>query len=429
MAHSTNEFPYTIKTLEDGLRIVHVHMPNAQSVAMQIYVGAGSRYEEPEISGISHFLEHMAFKGTTKRPTAKDVSLAIEGIGGILNAWTSEEATAYWCKLPATHFEAGFEVLSDMLVNSTLPEEEIKREAQVILQEMAREEDSPDQRVFEVFTDLMYPNQALGRRVIGSEKTLLKIRRENLYDYIDSLYGPQNTVVSIAGPMKTSQVVATIKQYLRLPKRELRRGWEPYQAKIGGGRISIYPKETEQIHMILGLSTFPRDDKRTPTISVLNTILGYGMSSRLFVNVRERKGLAYSIGSGNEYFHDTGMWFCYGGIVTNKIDLAIEGVLSELKLLQDELVSDQELAEAKEKVRGRFVLGLETTNALADYYGKQILLEKEVETPLQWLEKIEDVTAGDIRTLAQTLFTTENLHLALIGAKDTPEHFESLLKI
>lgn len=430
MDQAKTRFPYTITTFEDGLRVIHTHMPQAASVTMQVYFGAGSRYEEDRIAGISHFLEHMAFKGTKNRPTAKEISLAIEGMGGILNAWTSEETTAYWCKLPAVHFVQGFEVLSDMLLNSTFPEAEVKREAQVILEEMAREEDSPDQRVFEVFTGLMYPHQALGRRVIGSKETVLGITRDDLFEYIESLYGPQNAVVSIAGPMSEKEVIETVKRYLKLPKRELKRQWQPrIEDTPKTAKVALYEKDTEQVHMLLGINTFSRDDERAPIMSVLNTILGYGMSSRLFVNVRERKGLAYSVGSGNEYFHDAGLWFCYGGIKREKIDLAIEAILEELAHIRDKKVDDKELFDAKEKVRGRFVVGLETTNALADYYGKQVLLEKEIDTPEKWLKKIDAVTPEDVQKIAKLLFMTENLNLAMIGSYTDAGRFEKLLKV
>lgn len=422
-------FPFSVSTLNDGLRVVHVPMQNAASVNIQVYFGAGSRYEDNDIAGISHFLEHMAFKATKKRPTAKEVSLAIEGIGGILNAWTSEEATAYWCHLPAVHFEEGFEVLSDMLLHSTLPAKEITREAQVILEEMAREEDNPDQRVFDVFTSLIYPNQALGRRVIGSEQTVLAVTRGKLLEYIDSLYAPQNAVVSIAGPLSQKEVERVVTKYMQLPKRSLKRSWQPLQQKKTGLPISLYHKDTEQVHMMLGLTTFPREDGRTAAQSVLNTVLGHGMSSRLFVNVRERKGLAYSIGSANEYFHDTGIWFCYGGIKREKIDTAITAVLEELAAMANKPIPEKELKEAKEKVRGRFILGLETTNALAGYYGKQVLLEKEVETPENWLAKIDKVSAGDMQVLAKSLFKTENLRLAMIGPYKEKDRFKQLLKM
>lgn len=429
MAKATTRFPYSVNTLPDGLRLVYVPMQNAASVNIQVYFGAGSRYEEDKIAGISHFLEHMAFKATEKRSTAKEVSLAIEGIGGILNAWTSEEATAYWCHLPAVHFEAGFEVLSDMLLHSTFPEIEVKREAQVILEEMAREEDNPDQRVFDVFTELMYPNQALGRRVIGTEETVLAVTRDRLLEYIDSLYAPSNAVVSIAGPMPEEEVKTVVAKYLALPKRTVRRTWQKLADEDLVLPVSLYHKETEQVHIMLGARTFAREDKRTPAQSVLNTILGHGMSSRLFVNVRERKGLAYSIGSANEYFHDTGMWFCYGGIKREKIETAIEAILEELQNLKNQPVRKKELDESKQKVRGRFILGLETTNALANYYGKQVLLEKEIETPESWLKKIDIVTPDDIQRLANELFKTEALRLAMIGQYRETEHFQKLLVV
>ncbi len=429
MARQKTRFQYSITHFKDGLRLVHVPMPNAASVTIQVYFAAGSRYEEPTISGISHFLEHMAFKGTKKRRTAKEVSLAIEGIGGVLNAWTSEEATAYWCQVPFTHFEQGFEVLADMLLHSTFPKTEISREAQVILEEMAREEDSPDQRVFEVFTNLLYPNQALGRRVIGSKETILAVTREKLLNYIDSLYAPTNAVVSIAGPMTQKQAEQVVVKYLKLPKRKVSRHWEPALPQLSPSKVSLYFKETEQVHMMLGLRTFGRDDKRIPAQSVLNTVLGHGMSSRLFINVRERKGLAYSIGSGNDYFHDTGMWYCYGGIKREKIEDAIKAILLELKELKHTKVRAKELAEAKEKIHGRFVLGLETTGALASYYGKQVLLEKEMETPESWLKKVDAVTAKDIQELAQLHFTNKNLYLAMIGPYKDEEQFAKLLKL
>lgn len=426
---NTTRFPFTVTTLNDGLKIVHVHMPNSASSTIQVYFGAGSRYEEPPISGISHFLEHMAFKGTKKRPTAREISLAVEGMGGILNAWTSEEATAYWCKLPATRFTEGFEVLSDMLLNSTFPQEEVSREAQVILEEMAREEDNPDQRIFEVFTALIFPDQALGRRVIGTRETVLDVTRDKLFDYINSLYAPNNAVVSIAGPMDQSEVIKTVEKHLSLPERKISRSWEPFVPHKLEKHVALYQKETEQVHMLLGLQTFSREHKQTPILSVLNTILGYGMSSRLFVNVRERKGLAYSVGSGTEYFHDTGLWFAYGGIKREKIDQAIEAIIEELVTLTKEDVVETELNDAKEKVRGRFVMGLETTNALADYYGKQVLLEKEVETPELWLRKIDAVTVEDVRLLAKQLFKVENLNLGMIGPYTDVDHYGTLLKM
>ncbi len=409
-------FSYKKSVLDNGLRVITVPLPNSTSTTVGILVGAGSRYEEPRINGLSHILEHMFFKGTTKRPTAAEIARESEGMGAIHNAWTDVEAVAYWMKVPPPNFEHGLEILSDMIADPLLKAEELAKERHVVIEEFNRDEDDHPRKVAEIFQQLLWPNQALGRPIIGNKKTILSASRDDLINFRRQLYVAGNMVVAVAGPVEHDQVVEQVEKNLSgLTTSMPQLTWERAQDNQTGLKGSILEKKSEQAHLMLGLKTFSFDDHRRPVLSVLNSILGIGMSSRLFLSVREKKHLAYTISSSADYFHDTGAWGVYAGVTLDRLAEAVGAIMEEVKLISKELVGNKELAEAKEKFKGHFLFGLETTHRIMEYFGREELLEGKISLPEDRLAQIEQVTANQVRQLAKEMFVRKQLNLVVLG--------------
>lgn len=394
-------------------------LPNSTSTTVGILVGAGSRYEEPKINGLSHILEHMFFKGTSKRPTAAEIARESEGMGGIHNAWTDVEAVAYWMKVPPPNFEHGLEILSDMIIDPLLAAEELAKERHVVIEELNRDEDDHPRKVAELFQQLLWPNQALGRPIIGNKKTILSATRKDLVDFRRQLYVAPNMLVAVAGPVEHGHIAEQVQKNLsRLASGRPQLSWERAQDKQKGPQVSIFNKKSEQAHLILGLKTFGFDDARRPALSVLNSILGIGMSSRLFLSVREKKHLAYTISSSADYFHDTGAWGIYAGVTLDRLEEALRAIMEEIRLISRQLVSDKELTEAKEKFKGHFLFGLETTHRIMEYFAREELLEGKISLPEDRLAQIEQVTADQVRQLARELFAGNMFNLVVLGPYD-----------
>lgn len=421
---------YDKTQLKNGVRVISNSMPHTQSVSAILYYGVGSRYEEDRIAGISHFIEHMVFKGTRKRPTAKDISEAIEGVGGVLNASTGREITNYWAKVPKTDFALAFDVISDMLLNANFDPAEIEKERKVIIEEIHATLDSPPDLVDELVNAVIWGEQPVGRDIAGSDETVGSISREDLLSYMKKYYLPADMVISVAGNVSHDEVVKLAEDTLgQLPAGE-RPVAASAKALDGGPRQTIFYKDTEQTNLCLAVPALNYTDPRRYIQSVMDMIMGGGMSSRLFQEVREERGLAYTVGSYSVQLSDTGAWLVYGGVDPENIDEALKAILSVMDKMRHERVNETELNKIKKYYKGRTLLGLEDTRSVASWAGGQELLMDRIMTIEEVVEQIEAVTADQVLEMAQELFLPERLRLAVVGPyKDEDDRFRELLKL
>ena len=420
---------YRKTVLDNGLRILTSTMPHTRSVSIGFFIGVGSRYESNEQSGVSHFIEHMLFKGTEKRPTARDIAVAIEGVGGIFNAATGRESSLYWVKVAQPHLDVALDVLVDMLRSSNFDPEEIDRERRVIIEEINLTMDTPDSLVFLLINNLVWPNHPLGRDVAGTKESLNALEREGLLAYLNRYYQPSNTVASVAGHIEHEEVVGKIAALLGDWATGKAISYRPAENEQAEPRLRIHHKETEQAHLCLSVPGIPRNHPDRFKLRLLNTVLGEGMSSRLFTEIRERLGLAYSIYSYASALHDSGAVGVYVGVDPGRIGDAIKAVLAEWDRLRQESVPADELTKAKEFVKGRLLLQMEDSFSVAAWCGRQEALSPEVLTVDEVIEAIEAVTAADIQQVAQGLFLEERLNLAVVGPFEDEEGFGELLDL
>ncbi len=420
---------YHRQVLDNGLRLICVPMTSVKSVTAMILVGAGSRYETKQINGISHFLEHMFFKGTYKRPTAAEISSLIDGIGGEFNAFTGEEIVGYYIKAPANHLELLLDVLSDMLCNSKFDPEEVEREKGVIIEELNLYEDTPSRRIYDVYKQLLYGDQPLGWDIGGRKEIIAKLTRSEFIDFMAKRYKPNNMVVVLAGDVDLSKAQGLVIKYFGHLQRGEVAAFVPVSENQVQPNVKVHYKETDQAHLILGVRTFPLTHPDRFKLAVLNVILGGGMSSRLFINVRERRGLAYYIRSIDEYYLDCGTLLAAAGVDLKRIDDAVKVILEEFLKMADRPVSDNELAKAKEYIRGRLILEFEDTKSVASRYGADELLEGKIYTDEQIIEETAKVTVDDVLAVAKAIFQPSRLNLAVIGPFGEEDRFRKLLEI
>ncbi|MFQ5925759.1 MAG: M16 family metallopeptidase, partial [Dehalococcoidia bacterium] len=400
--------------LENGLRIITSSMPYTYSLCIIIFIGAGSRYERAEEAGSSHFIEHLCFKGTERRATSKEISEAIEGVGGVLNGGTDKELTVYWCKVARSHFLLALDLMVDMLRNSRFDARDMEKERQIIIEELNMSMDSPQQRVNILIDEVIWPNQPLGRDVAGSKETVAALSREMLLEYLSRQYVPNNTVVSVAGDIGDEEVLASLSSVFgdwttRTPQ-------PPFPAEEGQGepRLHIEHRNTEQAHLCLSLRGLSALHPDRFNLDLLNVILGEGMSSRLFLEIRERRGLAYDIHSSVDHFLDSGAVTIYAGVDPKRIDATIEAILEELRRLKDG-VPALELAKAKEMAKGRLLLRMEDTRNVAGWVGGQELLTGSILTVDEVVSIIDAITSENLERVARELFLAEKLNLAIVG--------------
>lgn len=405
---------YTLKKFTNGLRLVTIPM-DTESVSVLIMIGAGSRYEDKKENGISHFLEHMAFKGTKTRPSAREIAGAIEGIGGEFNAYTSKDHTVYWIKAAKTHTKLLLEILSHMVLESLLDQNEIEREKGVIIEEINMYEDTPMRKIGTEFEMLMYGDTPLGRDIAGTKEIIRSVKRKNFIDYMARLYSPNNTVVAIAGGVKdTSKIV---EEYFGNWKKGKVSTFEKITNVQTKPRIKVISKKTEQTHLCLGVPAIKRNDPSRYAVSLLTIILGGGMSSRLFHQVRERRGLAYYVRSETNKYHDVGNFVSQAGIETSKATEAVKVIAEEYYKLANktEKIDKAELTRAKEFVKGHFILDLEDSQSVAELFGGSELLEGKIRTQDEILKSFEKVTDEEIYEAATKIFKPEKMNLAIIG--------------
>lgn len=425
---------YKKKTLENGLRVLTIPMPSVKSVTVLLMVGAGSRFEEKNINGISHFLEHMAFKGTQKRPNALAISSLIDGIGGEFNAFTSKDHTGYYIKAAAKHLLLLIDVLSDMLLHSKFDSEEIEKERGVIIEEINMYEDTPMRKVGDIYENLLYGDTKLGRDIAGRKEVIRSVKREDFVSYIDRFYGPSNTLITVSGAVDTNgntseNVYKYVDKYLGewKPKPVVQPDlMKDFQEKP---ELLVHFKDTQQAHLCLGFRSYPLADVSRYKLGVLTAILGGGMSSRLFIQVRERRGLAYYVRSMTEEYVDVGNFVTQAGVDVVRIEDAIKVSLEQFAKIKEEKVKTEEIVKAKEYLKGRFALELEDSRNVAALFATDEILEGKIRVPEDIIKEIDKVTIDDIQDTAREIFRKETLNLSIIGPYKEDERFRKLLKL
>ncbi len=419
---------YQKTTLDNGLRVITVTMPHTRSVSICIFIGVGSRYETEAEAGVSHFIEHLLFKGTPKRTTARAISEAIEGVGGILNGGTDKELTLYWCKVTQPHFELALDVLADMLLHSKFDPQDIEKERQVIIEEINMSKDSPAQRVDMLIDELLWPKHPLGRDIAGSKESVADITRDTMLDYRQGQYLPNNTVVTIAGNIQHQQMVTAVSQALgNWTNQRERSAYSAYKEQPAQ-RLHVETKDTEQAHLCLALPGLSLFHPKRFTLDLLNVILGGGMGSRLFTEIRDKLGLAYSIYSYVEHFLDSGSVTVSAGVEPKILVTVIKAILEQLSLLR-ETVPESELSKAKELSKGRLLLGMEDSRNVAGWVGGQEVLTEHILSVDQVVSIIDAITADELKQLARELLVGSQLRLAVVGRVAEDEPLEELLKL
>jgi len=419
---------HKLTTLKNGLRLITIPMPQVESISVMIGVGAGSRYETKSVNGLFHFIEHMAFKGTKRRPTAFDITSVIDGVGGQFNAFTSKDFTGYWIKLASKHQELVFDILADMLLNSLFKPKEIEREKGVIIEEINMREDDPRVRAAEAFIRLLYGDNPMGWDVIGEKENIRRIEREDFLQYINRLYFSKNMALAVAGRVNEDKVIKLTKKYFSELRKSGKKRKKSIKLTQNRPKTKLAYKKTEQAHFCLGVPGYWYSHPDRFVKAVLTTILGRGMSSRLFIEIREKRGLAYYVFCNNDFFTDSGFLVTRAGVKLEKVDEAIKVVINEFQKLVEKKVSPRELKKAKEFLKGRLILALEDSQNVASRYTGQILLEKKIRTPEQAMRLFDKVTPEDIQRVAKDIFKSKNLNLAIIGPYKDETRFRKLLK-
>ncbi|MFH1269887.1 MAG: pitrilysin family protein [Candidatus Omnitrophota bacterium] len=420
---------YKKTILENGLRIVTYPMKRMQSVAMGIWIKVGGRYETPQDKGIAHFLEHLAFKGTGKY-SCRRIKESIEGVGGSLNGFTSEELTCYLVKLPYPYLDLALDILSDMAVNPQLLPKEIKKERTVILEEIKMYKDLPQSYVYELLDELLWPKQPLGMSIAGTSESVSRINKEKLRLFKKQYYVPSNMVISAAGLLRHDKFVSRIKDiFSHLENRKVNT-FAKAKDEQRRPQLNLLHKDTAQTHLALGFHSFKRSHPSRYAQALLHVILGANMSSRLFNELREKRGLAYEIGTQVKHFKDTGSFIVHAGIDNRKVEDSLRLILKELGKIKRDLVSIDEFRRAKEFYLGQLALSLEETLDHMLWLGESMSMLDEVHSLKEIINNINKIKREDIRRVAEYIFKEESLNLAVIGPlKSSRQSLYGQLKI
>jgi predicted Zn-dependent peptidase len=389
-------------------------MPERLSASLVFMFGGGSRLEDERLAGVSHFIEHLFFKGTRRRPTSKEIADAIEGVGGFINASTDKELTAYWTRVPAEHLQLGLDVLADIVSNSKLAPEDVERERLVILEELKMYQDQPQDYALNLLEEAIWPGHPLGRDIAGTEQSVARLTREDILEYADAHYRLPNLVIGAAGAIDEHETLAAVASRVTLPSEPDGQLVPEAPAPLSGSHVLLRRKRTEQAHICLGVRAFSYLDPDRYALDLLNTVLGEGMSSRLFLNIRERLGLAYDVHSFTQKHRDTGHLGIYLGVDPKKALQAIGAVMEEMNQLCERDLLDEELQRAKEFTKGRLRLDLETTNGVAFWLTYQELLLGEIRSIDDELRSVDAVTVSDVRRVANAVLRSP-IQMAVIG--------------
>ncbi len=416
--------------LDNGLRVVSVTMPHLRSVAVSIFIGTGSRYESQRENGISHFIEHLLFRGTEKRPTSQDIAEAIEGVGGILNAATDRELTYYWAKVTKEHFPLALDVLSDMVRNARFDPRDIEKERQVIIEEINACMDSPSGRVDMLIDELLWAGHALGRDVAGTRETVSAMKRDDFMDYLNRHYVPANTVVAVGGNISHDEAVAAVNRYMGSwvsPHTDL--DYVPFHPEAGVPAVKVETRDIEEAHICLALPGLSLFEPRRFHLDLMNNVLGAGMSSRLFREVRDRLGLVYSIGSFTDHLLDSGSLVVSAGVEPKNLKAVIDATLEQYAILKEQPVPEWELTKAKEITKGHLVLRMEDSRSTAGWVGSQEILKGNIMTIDEVVSTIDAITVEQVQQIARETLVADRLKLAVVGPVKEAEPLKALLKI
>lgn len=419
------------KVLPNGLRVLTIPMPSFESATVMVMVGAGSRYETKLNNGISHFLEHMAFKGTKKRPSAIEISSIIDGMGGEFNAFTGKETTGYYIKSEASKIETSMDILSDMLKSSLLDPKEIEKEKGVILEEINMYEDNPMRKIGDIYERLLYKDTPMGWDISGEKDIIRKIQRKDFLDYMSSLYSSDNLTVVVAGGINTKKTLDLVKKYFGTMKSFDTIRYDKVRENQTKPAVFIKSKKTEQVHIALGVRTVPNEHPDKYPLYLLSAVLGGGMSSRLFHEVREKRGLAYYVRTSSDHYIDCGSLVSTAGVDPKRVEEAITVMLDQYRGISDGKfpISKDEVKKAKEFSKGHIVLDFEDSRSVAGFYAGQELLEKKIDNLDEILVKIDKVTLSEIKKVAKKYLVAKTLNLAIIGNIENRQRFENLLKL
>jgi predicted Zn-dependent peptidase len=410
---------HRVHGLAGGAKLVTAAMPERLSASLVFMFGGGSRLEDERHAGVSHFIEHLFFKGTEKRPTSKEIADAIEGVGGFINASTDKELTAYWTRVPAEHVELGLDVLIDIVSNSKLAPADVERERSVILEELRMYQDQPQDFVQNLFEEIMWPDHPLGRDIAGTEQSVARLTRDDILEYADAHYRLPNLVIGAAGAFGEGEMLEAVRRRLSLPTEPDGQLIALPPQALHSPRVLMRRRRTEQAHICLGVRALSYLHPDRFVLDLLNTVLGEGMSSRLFLNIRERLGLAYDVHSFTQKHRDTGLLGVYLGVDPKQAVSAVNAVLAELQSLCDQELTEEELGRAKEFTKGRLRLELESTNGVSFWLAYQELLIGSIKTIEEEVALVDAITAVDVRRVANEVLRAP-IQMAVIGpfAKD-----------
>ncbi|MBP9772042.1 MAG: insulinase family protein [Candidatus Pacebacteria bacterium] len=411
------KYPIAKRTvLKNGIRLITVPMPASPTVTVTVLVEAGSRYETQKFNGLSHFLEHMCFKGTTKRPSSKMISSELEGLGAEFNAFTGEEVTGYWAKARNKHFGEILDVVADLYLNPLLPASELEKERGVIIEEINMYEDQPQRRVHEVLDRLMYGEQPAGQTILGPKENIKRFTRADFVKYRNTHYTGQKTAVIVAGGFTHGEMIKAAKEAFTSVVKGAHVKRKRTIERQSAAAFMQKEKSTDQTHFVLAFRSYPLGDKREIAARLLGDVLGKGMSSRLFHKLRDEMGVCYYAKARQESMTDTGVFKILAGVNTKRLEEVVGEIMKELRDLRDNLVSDKELAKAKEMALGGIAMGLETSDEVSGWYFDEIL-RQPLHTPQEIIKKIKSVTPAQIQNVAKDIFVHKKLNLALIGPK------------
>jgi len=418
---------YKQKKLKNGLKLITVPMTGTKTITILVMVKTGSKYENKKNNGISHFLEHMFFKGTAKRPTTLILASELDKVGAEFNAFTSKEYTGYWVKVDSSKIKLAVDIVSDMLLHSKFDFKEIEREKGVIIEEINMRHDNPIIHIEDVFEECLYGDSPAGWEVIGHKENILKLTRQDLLAYLNSQYGAGSTIVCLAGNIKGGGEELISRYFSHLGKTDFK-DKEKIKEKQIKPQIKINYKKTGQANISLGVRGIPIGHKDEFILKVMSIILGGSMSSRLFTELRERKGLAYYVSTQAEFYTDSGYLTTQAGVPVEKVEAAIKIILSEYKKLKNILVSEKELKRTKDLIRGRSVIKLEASDDMAGWYAERAIMSDKILPPESFFKKVDQVKSRDIKTVARRIFVNKGLNLAIIGPFKDKKKFERILK-
>ena len=413
-------------TLQNGLRVITVPMVDNPAVTVLVMVETGSKYEEKKTSGLSHFLEHMMFKGTSKRPTAFDISKELESLGAQYNAFTSQEYTGYYAKVSKEHIDTALDVVSDIYLHPLLNGKEIEKEKGVIVEEIRMYKDLPHRHVQELFMELVYGDQPAGWNIAGNEETVKSFKREDFSKYIGEHYVAESTIVVVSGTFDEKETINKIDKAFVNISKEKKNKKELVKEIQNKPEIFLKFKETDQAHIVLGVRSFGARSEYDTVLKVLSVLLGGGMSSRLFQKLREEMGVGYYIHASHDAYTDHGLFSISTGIDIGRIDEVISTLISECKRIINDEIKEEELKKVKDYISGSFKLGLETSDARAEYCAIHQILDGKIDSPEVEIEKINKVTIDDIKKIAKMIFIDEKLNMAIIGPYKDKERFAKL---